>query len=668
MNRELGAKLSVALLLLALAASGWAGGALAAAEPHRGENLPVTNRNLTRNGGFDLGAGTNIPAWWSRGGAPANAQIEAGVDAQGGPAVKIFTNGADYATASAIYQELHLPTAVTAATLSFAVRVAPAYTGEAPQPGELINGWIAVAPVSGEAAPDTNNAIVAGAVYGENVGSVTAWQQFSVTFDQSSLDALNAARAANQRLVLMIGTVANSWRLSLLVDDVAFQVNGSQSVPAFSGEIAFVDGKQIKRIQPSSGAAQTIWTHPGAAPSLLSVRWNPTATELGFTSDHETNFSPIEDDLYGIRPDGSGLRRITNAPSQAAILGGGFATGSVRLNIFNNGSALETFAPFVVSLRGASELKSFALPAYQQTGQILIENVADLGGDQAVIFIYSSPACGANRRDVAGFVNVLPGQTVEANLTFNATNCNGFVGAARELTWKRDGAEIGYVLGNGPFKIEAAGRATPGDPWFGGNDLIDSTVAWSPVNDLVLYDVIGAGGGIYRRDVAGQQPGQLIVNRTLLGDPVKPAWLPDGSGFLYIFAGNVFSADAAGQNRQQLTFFAPGEQAERVSPAPDGAFVVIERKLGSASTLWLMERGNAANLWPLATGSKPDWSRVNPSTPAQPTATPTRTPTAQPGATATPTPTLTPPPGATATPTPQAGNSNERVFLPAVQR
>jgi len=634
---------------------GWAGEALAA----RSASVPVTDRNLVRNGGFDLGSGGNMVGWQARGGAVTNAQIEATADPQGGPAAKIFTNGADYATASAIYQEIHLPTTVSAAVLGFDVRVAPAFDHEAPQPGELINGWIAIVPVSGDTPPDTNNAIVAGAVYGENVGSVTAWQQFSVALDQSGLDALNGARAANQRLVLMIGTIANSWRLSLLVDNVSLQVSGSQTVPTFTGEIGFVDGKAVKRINPNGGVAQTVWTHPSDTPSLLSVRWNPTATELGFTSDHESYFSPLEDDLYAIRADGSGLRRITNAPSQAAILGGGFATGSVRLTIFNNASALETFSPFVISLRGAAQLQSFALPAYQQSAQILIENVADMGGDQAVIFIYSSPACGVNRRDVAGFVNVLPSQTVDINLTFNATNCGGFVGAARELTWKRDSAEIGYLLGNGPFKVEASGRATPGDPWFGGNDLINETLAWSPVNDLVLYDVVGAGGGIFRRDVSGQQPGVQIVNRTILGDPVKPAWLPDGSGFLYLFAGNIYSADGNGQNRQQLTFFAAGEQAERVSPSPDGTFVVFERRLGSASTLWILERGNPANMWPLTAGSKPDWSRVNPSVPAQatntPTPTPTRTPTPQPGATSTPTP--TPP-----------ANLNERVYLPAVQR
>lgn len=650
----------MAALLVAMVVSGW-GGVVLAGAPQRVADALITNLNLVRNGGFDLGAGTSIPAWWSRGGATTNAQIEASSGVQGGPAVKIFTNGADFATTSAIYQEIHLPTTVTAATLSFDVRVAAAYDGEAPQPGELINGWIAVVPVVGDSVPDPNNAIVAGAIFAENVGGVTDWQQFSAPLDQSGLDALNSARGNQQRLMLMVGTAANSWRLSMLVDNIAFQVNGSQTVPAFSGEIAFVDGKQIKRINPNSGAAQTIWTHPSDAPSLLSVRWNPTATELGFTSDHESYFSPIEDDIYGIRPDGSGLRRITNAPSQAAILGGGFATGSVRLNIFNNASALETFSPFVVSLRGARDLQSFVLSAYQQTGQILIENVADLGGDQAVIFLYSSPACGANRRDVAGFVDVQPGQTVEVNLTFNATNCGGFVGAAREMSWKRDGTEIGYLLGNGPFKIEASGRATPGDPWFSGNDLIDSTLAWSPVNDLVLYDVIGAGGGIHRRDVASGQPGEQIVNRTILGDPVKPAWLPDGSGFFYILAGNIHHADAAGQNRQQLTFFAAGEQAARVSPSPDGAYIVFERQLGSASTLWLMERNNPANMWPLVAGSKPDWSRVNPNTPAQPT----NTPTPQPGVTGAP----TSQPGATNTPTPPPSSTlSERIYLPAVQR
>lgn len=76
------------------------------------------------------------------GGAVTTAQIEAAADAEGGPACQTFTNGADFATASAIYQELHLPTAVTGATLSFAVRVAPAFAADPPQPGDLIGNGL----------------------------------------------------------------------------------------------------------------------------------------------------------------------------------------------------------------------------------------------------------------------------------------------------------------------------------------------------------------------------------------------------------------------------------------------------------------------------------------------------------------------------------------------
>jgi hypothetical protein len=602
-------------------------------------SLPVANQELIRNGDFALFSGSLIDGWRTRGGAVTNAQIEATADPQGGPAVKILTNGADYATASAIYQEIHLPTTVSAATLSFNVRVVQSFDNEPPQAGELVNGWIAIVPVSGETPPDTNNAIVAGGVYAENAGSVTGWELFSVALDQSGVDALNQARTANQRLVLMLGTVTNGWRLSLLVDNISFKVSGSQTTPNFTGEIAYVDGKAVKRINPNSGAAQTVWTHPGDTPSLPSVRWNPTATELGFTSDHETYFSPMQDDVYAIRADGSGLRRITNAPSQTEIASGGYAKGSVRLNIFNNGSALETFSPFVISVRGAADLKSFALPPYQQSGQVLIENVAALGGEQAILFIYSSPACGANKRDVGGFVTVIPGQTVDVTVTFNATNCGGFVGAARDLTWKRDGTEIGYVLGNGPYKVESAGQATPGESWFAGSGLID-TVAWSPIDDRVLYDPIGSGGGIFVRNVAGSDPETQLINRTVLADPTRPAWLPDGSGFLYIFGADIYSADAQGENRRQLTFFAAGERAERASPSPDGNFLVFERKLGSTSTLWVMERANPANMWSLIAGSKPDWSRVNPSVSAPPVNAPT------------------PPPG----------GQNERIFLPAVTR
>ncbi|MDA0243652.1 MAG: hypothetical protein OT477_09575 [Chloroflexi bacterium] len=569
----------------------------------------LTNYELIRNGGFSH----QLAGWAARGGAATNAQIEATADPQGGPAVKIFTNGQDPATMPAIYQEIHLPSTVTAAQLNFNVRVAQAFEGEPPQPGELVNGWIAIVPVVGDTPPDLNNAIVTGQMFGENQAAVTGWLQFSAPLDASAITALNNARTSNQRLVLLLATQSNSWRFSLLVDNVSMTVDGTQTVPNFTGEIAYIhNGNQIRRVSPTSGGSQTIWTHPIADPEINSVRWNPTATELAFSSDHESFFSPLSEDIYGIRPNGTQLRRITNAPAQSEIASGSYAKGSVLLTIFNNTDA--NISPFVVSVRGAAELKSVALPPYQQSTQLLVENVAQLGGEQAIIFIYSGGVCGANRRDTAGFATIVPGQTVNVNLTFNATNCAGFVPYAGDITWKRDGSEIGYALINGAYKVAATGSATAGSSWFASGLL--NHVAWSPTNDLVLYDP--ATDGIHIRDVSTAVPGTKIITPGFVASADRPAWLPSGTGFLFIEGNNLFSADTQGNNKQQLTFFANGESVEQVSVAPDGNYVVFQRKLGDSSTLWLMERGNPANMWPLVAGAKPDWSRVTPSTPVLP--------------------------------------------------
>ncbi len=675
MNTRPNVKQLITLITVALLTSIGPGSWQASAQLYLTETVPITDQELIRNGAFDIATSSGIDGWFRRGGDTNNAEIVPTGDAQGGPAARIYGGFQEPDKVPAIYQELHLPTSVTAATISFDVRVIQTDANTPPQ-GEVLQGWLGVIPVSGDTPPDPNNAIVSGFVFDNPMAMPTPWQPFSVTLDQNLLNELNTARSNNQRLVVMLATFSNGFNLSLLVDNISFKVNGSQSVPAFTGEIVYVDGKSIKRINPAGGTPQTIWTHPDDAGEIKRVRWNPTATELAFSSDHERFFSPLEVDIYGIRADGSRLRRITNAPAQTEITSGHYRQGNVRLNIFNNASALQTFAPFVISIRGASELKSFVLPSYQQSSQILIENVADLGGEQAVIFIYSSAGCGANRRDAGGFVTIIPDQTVDLDVTFNATNCAGFVGAASDMTWKRDGTEIGYVLTNGAYRVAAAGSTGPGTPWFDAGGLIE-TVAWSPGDDTVLYDPIGPGGGIYKRNLASTEAGQQIVNRTVLADPQKPAWLPDGSGFLYIFGNDIYSADAQGENRQLIMSFPVGERALWASPAPDGTYLVFERQLGNVSTLWIMERTNPANMWQLTSGTKPDWSRVNPSVPDdQPTPPPgaTATATVPPGATATATATVPPgatatatvPPGATPTATVPPSELTKRTYLPLV--
>ncbi|MEI2421282.1 hypothetical protein V6O07_13495, partial [Arthrospira platensis SPKY2] len=86
--------------------------------------------------------------------------------------------------------------------------------------------------------------------------------------------------------------------------------------------------------------------------------------------------------------------------------------------------------------------------------------------------------------------------------------------------------------------------------------------------------------------------------------------MPDGSGFLYVENGNLFYSSMQGTNIRQLTFFV-NEFVHQPSVSPDGNYVVFERQSGEFKLLWLMEWDNPTNMWPLAQGRLPDWSRVN---------------------------------------------------------
>jgi Tol biopolymer transport system component len=162
------------------------------------------------------------------------------------------------------------------------------------------------------------------------------------------------------------------------------------------------------------------------------------------------------------------------------------------------------------------------------------------------------------------------------------------------------------------------------------------------VSNDVLYgrDLVG----IQRVEPDTEQGGTTLVPPQQGGYPDYPAWLPDGSGFLYVESGNLFYSSSQGTNIRQLTFFV-SEFVHQPSVSPDGNYVVFERQSGEFKLLWLMEWDNPTNMWSLAQGRFPDWSRVNPSVPSGTPPTPTPTPTPQPGA-------------------PQ----NERLFLPAVTR
>jgi hypothetical protein len=57
-------------------------------------------------------------------------------------------------------------------------------------------------------------------------------------------------------------------------------------------------------------------------------------------------------DVYGIKPGGRGLRRITNPPSKAELDAGGYQMGTVTGQVHNNYGAVTTFLVYV---EGAKE-------------------------------------------------------------------------------------------------------------------------------------------------------------------------------------------------------------------------------------------------------------------------------------------------------------------------
>jgi hypothetical protein len=106
------------------------------------------------------------------------------------------------------------------------------------------------------------------------------------------------------------------------------------STLAQKGTIAYVrNSTEIRLINPDGSNDRQLWTHPDLNQQLgiFDLAWKPDGTELAFSSAHEAASSLYVADIYSIRPDGSGLHRITNPPERAGFAK--FPQGSVTVKI-----------------------------------------------------------------------------------------------------------------------------------------------------------------------------------------------------------------------------------------------------------------------------------------------------------------------------------------------
>src|SRR5689334_8862758 len=89
-------------------------------------------------------------------------------------------------------------------------------------------------------------------------------------------------------------------------------------VAAQTGTIAYVRGStELRLINPDGTNDRKLWTDPNLSEDLgiYELAWRPDGKEIAFSSSHEATASLYHADIYLIRPDGSGLKRLTNPPS-----------------------------------------------------------------------------------------------------------------------------------------------------------------------------------------------------------------------------------------------------------------------------------------------------------------------------------------------------------------
>lgn len=391
------------------------------------------------------------------------------------------------------------------------------------------------------------------------------------------------------------------------------------SAQAIPGTIAYVrdndaTGDEIRLIEPDGSNDRRIYSTGLPDPygdifKLTELDWRPDAGELAFSAEHEQACSIHETDIYGIRPDGSGYRRITSGPACAALAS--YPKGRVTVTVRNFTSRTALY----VYVQGAPE----ALPVIGSQTTVTFDRVADFGDSvlqQAVVI-------GADGRWAGSLAqaDVISGQTVHAG-TLDVLGAGVQQSGARLPRWHSDGSRLGWIISGcgGMWEV-------PADPPAGahGNALLATfalacVMDWGPTQALanqLLYGIYGTDYGIYRVTEGSADKGEKLLAWTDLGYVLDLQWLPDGSGFLFMKTGNfhangnIFEYSFATKQVTQRTHFT-NEFAGAFGISPDGQYVVFERgsQLGydGVYDVWVMRRDGTEMRLLARDGMLPAWS------------------------------------------------------------
>ncbi|MBI5031085.1 MAG: hypothetical protein HZB51_11200 [Chloroflexi bacterium] len=396
------------------------------------------------------------------------------------------------------------------------------------------------------------------------------------------------------------------------------------------GTIAYVERStgDIHVISPDGTNDRVLWTNPDPDHTPISLAWRPDGRELAFSSQHEWQCSIYDSDVYAIRSDGTGYRRITNAPTCAELAG--LPKGSVTVFV------QDVFGSSFVYVAGAPGLKR------AQLGTMTFDNVADFGPG----VLQPSVGIAVLDRVVGGppYADVQPGQTVPGGSLYIEDTYTIRGWGAGKVSWKADGAMLSYNnrLGTAINAISpvptygSMGDALPLVP-----NASTSRHSWNPTlagRDQYLYystDMKSDDAhGIFLNTVGDASGGERLYHPAwpLFFQMFDIEWLPDGSGFLfsmrymsgwdpvYTCAGqdyhtchNIFEYDLATHQITQRTNI-DDQSVTGMAVSPDGQYIVFERTtdpvFDPTSSLWIINRDGTGLRKLLDDAGRPAWGQT----------------------------------------------------------
>lgn len=411
-----------------------------------------------------------------------------------------------------------------------------------------------------------------------------------------------------QTIIFAIGLASLVLGLLVARPGVMAETGGSNAV----GTIAYYRGHEIRLVDTNGNNDRRLWGAPLPDPSFKGIRglvWRPDGGALAFGSDYQKICSIYDSDIFTIRADGTGLKRLTNSPACGEL--GGFPKGTVKVEIENQ----TTESLFLLYVEGMSTAEVVTISPGTAV-MATIPNVADLGNFPQAVTIISGKFRWV---DPSVTVDVKPGQTASASTRFvlrSQGNVFANVGAAYP-TWHRSGSKVGFLFQEGFMMQIGANPPISGPDSFilapNAGVVVDG-MAWSPVSDWILYagsEVIGVV------QPGASDGGDILINKNPLTEIVIGLnWLPDESGFLFsVTSGqfgpeysNIYEFNFAANELTALTNF-DDEFAGGISLSPDGQQIVFERARNpnDMPELWIMNRDGSGMRSLGINGHAPAW-------------------------------------------------------------